>query len=203
MELAHAARCVRRLSVTLLAAALLTVAASSAAANSGRSTEGDARAVLNAFGNGGWAVVQHSPTIMGAPAAGLLGSPTAIRPFPPFDGRHYCALDWHVFVIAWIDGGDMSFTRQNAEASLGQIVQRFWIDGAPVETERTPIKRFLRAEALGLEEAYSFQEGRILSPDDLTVGAHTMRVQSTDSTGAIFDNTITIHVDGAGTGACL
>lgn len=193
----------RLVSLTLVAATLMTVAVSSAAANSGRSTEGDARAVLNAFGNGGWAVVQHSPTIMGAPAAGVVGSPTAIRPFPPFDGLHYCVLDWHVFVIAWIDGGDASFTRDDAEASLGPIVQTFSIDGAPVETERTPIKRFLRAEALGLEEAYFFQEGRLLSPGDLAVGAHTMRVESMDSTGVIFDGTITIHVDGAGTGACL
>lgn len=199
-----AAHGTRRLCVILLAAALVGSAASSAGANSPRSTKGDAQAVLNAFGNGGWAVVQHSPTIMGAPAAGLRDSATAIRPFTFFNGRHYCVLDWHVLLIAQIEGGDNSFTRQDAEALLGPIVQTFWIDGATVATERTPIKRFLRDDSgIGITAAYYFQEGRLLSPSDLSVGAHTVRVQSSDSSGVFFDNTITIHIDAAGTGACL
>ena len=194
----------QRACIAVLLFALVGSAASIAGANSSRSTEGDARAVLNAFGNGGWAILGHSPTSMGAPAAGLVGSATVIRPFAFFNGRHYCVLDWHVAVIAWIDGGDRAFTRQDAEGSLGQIVQTFWVDGAPVETERTPIKRFLRdTSAFGFAEAYYFQEGRLLAPDDLAVGTHTIRVQSIDSTGVIFDNTVTVHVDAAGTGACL
>ncbi len=122
-------------------------------------------------------VLQHSTTIMGAPAGGLLGA-TAVRPFGPFDGHHYCVLDWHVALIAWIDGGDKSFTRQDAEASLGPIVNTFWIDGATVATTRTPIKWYLRdLSFIGITEAYWFQEGRVLSPSDLSVGTHTLRVQ--------------------------
>jgi len=47
------------------------------------------------------------------------------------------------------------------------------------------------------------QEGRVLSPSDLSVGAHTLRLQSSDSSCVIFDNTITFYVDAAGTGVCL
>jgi len=61
-------RAARRLRVILLAVALAGLAASSAGADSARVTKGDAQAVLDAFGNGGWAVLQHSTTIMGAPA---------------------------------------------------------------------------------------------------------------------------------------
>lgn len=198
------ARDARRLCVILLAVALAGLAASSAGANSSRSTKGDAEAVLNAFGNGGWAVLLHSATSMGAPAAGLVGSATAIRPFPEFfEGQHYCVLDWHVALIAWGDGGDKSFTRAEAEAYLRTVVNTFWIDGATVATERRPVQPFLNPARFGLAEVYAFPEGVLLSPSDLEVGAHTLRVQTRDSSGVFFDEQITFYIDAAGTGVCL
>jgi hypothetical protein len=52
---------------------------------------------------------------------------------------------------------------------------------------------------MGITEAYFFQEGVILSPDDLAVGAHTLRVKASDG----FDAQVTFHIDAAGTGVCV
>src|SRR5215467_9046389 len=122
----------------VIGAALLTVAilgSAPAEADNIRVTHGDAVSLFQAFGNGGWAVLNHNPTQIGAPAdAQFRGS---IRPFAgsPWDGRHFCALDWHD--ILFEDGED---TKAQAEASSIDFV----LDGAPQASNRTAAKRFLR-----------------------------------------------------------
>jgi hypothetical protein len=37
-----------------------------------------------------------------------------------------------------MDGGDASFTRQDAEASLNSVTVSFTLDGAPLSTTRNP-----------------------------------------------------------------
>src|SRR5215831_18703860 len=127
-----------------------------------RITRGDAEAVLNAFGGGGRAVLLHSKTAEGAPAD-FFGSHGSIRPFAgsPWDGAHFCAEDWHVILIADIEGGDASFTHADADAIMNGLNVSFTLDGAPLPTTRTAIKRFLDPEAFGLQVAYYFQQGRI------------------------------------------
>ena len=126
-------------------------------ASSTRVTKGDAEAVLNAFGNGGLAIRNHHTVSPGAPAD--IDLRASIRPFSgsPWDGRHFCAEDWHVILIAWIEGGDKSFTMQDAIALMNPVTIGFVLDGAALPTERTSIKRFLEPERFGLEEAYYFQ----------------------------------------------
>lgn len=147
-----------------------------------RVTQSDAKAVLRSVGSAA------------EPEA-------AIRPFQ-FDGRHYCVLDWHVALLTFVEGGDASFTRKDAEASLNLNSATFVLNGTVLGTERTKIKRYPDPSRFGFVEAYYFQQGRILSPDDLAVGQHTLSASGTDSRGP-FEFTTSFFIDAAGTGACL
>jgi hypothetical protein len=189
--------------------AVLLLAGSPASANSPRITRGDVQAIFQATLNGGVAIELHSPTGQGAPFAAQERG--AIRPLAVADGRHFCAEDWHVILVAGIDGGDASFRREQAVASASQTRFDFTLDGAPLATERTAIRRVVKPETIQvpegeekLKEAYSFQQGRIMSPDDLSVGRHELTLTQTDTaSGEAEQLGITFFIDAAGTGACL
>jgi hypothetical protein len=168
-----------------------------------RITRGDVTAILQAFGGGGRVILQHSRVLEGAPAdASIRGS---IRPFAgsEWDGAHFCAEDWHVILIADIEGGDRSFTRSDAERIMDGLTVNFTLDGSALSSERTGISRFLDAGSFGLDEAYYFQQGRLMPPTDLSVGQHDLQVDVIDSTGAQTGHDgITFFIDAPGTGAC-
>ena len=169
-----------------------------------RITHGDAEAVLNAFGTGGRVILRNGHTAEAAPAD-FFGSHGSIRPFRHslWDRRHFCAEDWHVILAAMIDGGDASFDHEQAQALQGVTIS-FTLDGAPLETTRTPIQPFLNPQAFGMERAWYFQEGRIMSPTDLSVGQHELSARFTDpATGLDDRDGIRFDIDAAGTGACL
>ena len=88
-----------------------------------RINRGDAEAVLNAFGNGGWVILLHSGEAAEAAPADWFGSHGSIRPFQgsPWDGRHFCAEDWHVILMALIAGGDASYSHDQARADLDPV----------------------------------------------------------------------------------
>ena len=166
-----------------------------------RITRGDVQAVFEAFGNGGRAILQHSKDAEGAPAD-FLGSHGSIRPFDPWNNGHFCADDWHVILIADFEGGDKSFKHKDAEAIMADLSVRFVLDGTPLPTTRTAIKRFLDPGQFDLEEAYFFQEGRIMAPDELTVGAHSLNCQMSLGSQVVFENAISFFIDASDTGAC-
>jgi hypothetical protein len=171
-----------------------------------RIKRGDAQAVLNAFGTGGRVILRKRGETAEASPADFFGSHGSIRPFrgSPWDGRHFCAEDWHVILVAFIDGGDSSFGHQQARAALDPVAISFTLDGAPLDTTRTPIKPFLDPQAFDLERAWYFQEGRIMSPDDLSVGQHELSARFTDPNSGLDESDgITFFIDAAGTGACL
>jgi hypothetical protein len=175
-----------------------------ASSTSRRITRGDAEAVLNAFGGGGQAVLLHSKTAEGAPAD-FLGSHGSIRPFSgsPWDGAHFCAEDWHVILIADIEGGDASFKHDDAARIMDGLNVSFTLDGVPLPTTRTPVKRFLNPEEFGLQVAYYFQQGQIMSPADLSAGGHQLEVTVVDAAGQQnFQDGITFVIDEPGAGAC-
>jgi hypothetical protein len=171
-----------------------------------RITRGDAEAVLNAFGTGGRVILGNGRTAEAAPAD-FFGSHGSIRPFQgtPWDGRHFCAEDWHVILAAWFDGGDATFDHQQAEAVIGPVTISFQLDGAALATTRTPIKPFHNPpQAFGFERAWYFQEGKIMSPDDLSVGQHELSARFTNPTSGLDESDgITFFIDAAGTGVCL
>jgi hypothetical protein len=167
-----------------------------------RITHGDVQSIFEAFGNGGRAILQHSTTAEGAPAD-FFGSHGSIRPFAgsPWDGAHFCAEDWHVILVADFEGGDQSFKRQDAAKIIDGLTTDFTLDGEPLTTTRTAVKRFNDPEQFDLEVAYYAQEGRIMSPTDLAVGQHTLSVTFGDASGTTTDG-ITFFIDAPGTGAC-
>jgi hypothetical protein len=170
-----------------------------------RITRGDAEAVLNAFGTGGRVILAGGRTVDAGPVD-FFGSHGSIRPYQgsPWDGRHFCAEDWHVILAGWIDGGDDTFNRQRAEKVIGPVTISFTLDGDALETTRTPIKPFLDPPAdFGLERAWYFQQGKIMSPDDLGVGQHELSARFSDPITGVFDTGIPFFIDAAGTGACL
>jgi hypothetical protein len=171
-----------------------------------RINRGDAEAVLNAFGNGGWVILLHSGEAAEAAPADWFGSHGSIRPFQgsPWDGRHFCAEDWHVILMALIAGGDASYSHDQARADLDPVAVSFTLDGAPLQTSRTSIKSFQNPQRFGLERAWYFQEGKVMSPEDLGVGQHQLSVRFTDpATGLEETNGITFAIDAPSTGACL
>jgi hypothetical protein len=163
-------------------------------------TRGAAQAVLEAFGNGGWAVINHSKAAKGGPA----DTQIQIRPFDFFDGRHYCELDWHTIVIADIEGGDdRSFTHSDATAIIANLGVRFTLDGTPLQINETPVRAFLNPELFDLKVAFYKQWGRVMQPSDLAPGQHTLTVDMSDASGVQgFTSAITFFVDAAGSGVC-
>jgi hypothetical protein len=162
--------------------------------------------VLNAFGTGGWVILLHSGEATEASPADWFGSHGSIRPFQgsPWDGRHFCAEDWHVILIALIAGGDASYDHDQAKADLAPVAVSFTLDGAPLQTSRTSIKPFHNPQRFGLERAWYFQEGKVMSPEDLGVGQHELSVRFTDpATDLEETDGITFSIDAADTGTCL
>ena len=196
-------RAVTSLFISFLAAASVLLALP-AQATTTRITHGDAQAVFQAFGGGGWAILLHSTVAQGGPAD-FFGSHGAIRPFSgsPWDGAHFCAEDWHVILAGDIEGGDASFTRSDAEHIMSGVVASFTLDGAVLPTTRTAIKRYLNPELVGVQVAYYFNQGRIMAPADLSVGSHHLVATASDPSGQTFQDEITFVIDAPGTGACV
>jgi hypothetical protein len=99
-------------------------------------TQGDAEAILHAFPSGGWALRLHGGSVEGAPADLRPDSLARIASNPPFNGRHYCSLDWHVISSASVDGIAVGESRTGAEIreSLSQEDQLVTLDGALLES---------------------------------------------------------------------
>src|SRR6266536_715848 len=95
------------------------VVGSAVGARRRRATRGDAQALLNAFGNGGWAVIDHDRVARAR--RGPANRTIQIRPFDFFNDRHYCELDWHTIVLADIEGGARPYPRQQAEAIITDL----------------------------------------------------------------------------------
>jgi hypothetical protein len=193
--------------VVLVAVPLLV--GSPAHADPGRVTKGDAEAVLHASENGAAAMLYTPGGLVAAPLDSIVREPqVSIRPYPEseWDGRHFCAEDWHVILVAWIEGGDRSFTVQDAQAIFDTLSIQFSLDGAYLATERTATTRFLNLEFLadlGWDRGYVFQQGTLMAPDDLAVGAHTLSWTLMSPDYGTFTLEITFYIDPAGTGACL
>jgi hypothetical protein len=102
------------------------------------------------------------------------------------------------------EGGDASFKHDDAERIMNGLDVSFTLDGVPLPTIRTAIKRFLNPEQFGLQVAYYFQQGQVMSPADLNAGTHRLEVTMVDASGQqTFQDEITFFVDAPGTGACV
>jgi hypothetical protein len=169
-----------------------------------RVTRGGAQAVLEAAGGAGRIIRRKGVVQFGTPGDPDLKA--TIRPFSgsPFDGRHYCTTDWHVILVAEISGGDSSFSEQDAKNELDQVTLAFTLDGAVLPTKRTAIKRFLDPTSFVPEwdKAYYFQQGRVMSLDELAVGSHSVSFTEV-ILGEESQDGITFFIDPEGESACL
>jgi hypothetical protein len=195
-----------RLKTLGFAAALSTMAllgVASASASSTRASQGDAQAVFEAGGNAGAAILLHSGKPVG-PAANAPADGIRITAF--VDGLHYCALDWHVIAVTMLDGNAPGESRSPSEIAndLASFTVHLDLDGVPLETVRTPVKPFLNPSELGLVNAFFSTTGRVLAPEELPVGPHTLHTETTDPAGNIFfPSTVGFVIDAPGTGTCL
>jgi hypothetical protein len=190
----------RTLHRTVIAAAVLTLTLLSAttAGASTRITQGDAQAVANAFGSGGWAVINHNKVELAGPG----DRPAAIRPLEPFDGRHYCALDWHAIVLADVEGGDSTYTQQQAQAAIDLLSVTMYLDGQQLQLTQTAVQRFNNPSLFNLQVAYYSQWGQVESPDALSVGSHTLQGVMTSAGKKMLDQTITFYIDPSTSTTC-
>jgi hypothetical protein len=113
------------------------------AATDGGPTRGDAQAAFEAFFTGGFAIRAHNPLAHGAPGTPAVIPPNTARIYPLEDDLEYCADGWHVVVLGFFDdpavypGG-----RKEVVHYLSAVDVQFALDGIPVTTERTQIRRF-------------------------------------------------------------
>jgi len=188
--------------IGLMALATAGGGLATAGASADRVSRGEAVAVFNAFGTGRLALLHHGAG-HGAPAdtAGLAN----IRPISGvFEGRHFCAEDWHVLSLATIAGGTESYTVQDAKALLDATTVVLSLDGVPLATRRTPVKRLTFPEVFfDDEEVYLINVGAIVSPEALSVGVHTLSYVRTSPDEGTESGQITFFIDAAGTGTCL
>ena len=185
----------------LVVAIVALLVATTAQANSDRITRGEAQAVFAAAQTGGGAIIAHGGALQGAPAAITANDGVRINAFPPWEGRHYCSLDWHVISINLAAGNaeGESFTRTELEAILSAIEVDFFLDDVLHDTPRTPI-RPNQYGPTGFSDTVSVTEGRVMSPNDLAVGSHTLRIVLTDPLAG--SSEITFFVDPADSGTC-
>jgi hypothetical protein len=193
--------------LTLSVALLVGVA--SAHANTPRVTQGDAEALFQAWNNGGWAMLINGGTVEeGAPADFLPPDTTArISPAAQWNGKHFCSLDWHVIAVAAIEGNPAGGTRTNQELleRLSLVDVRFTLDGAPLDTTTNAVRRMTNPGLRGFVEAFSVITGRVMAPEDLSVGQHSLFALGMGRPGSPPTpmGPITFFIDAPGEGACL
>jgi len=174
--------------------------------NNVRVTRGDAQAVFEAFGGGGWVIRLNAGTVEGAPADFLPDGMARISPSSGFNQKHYCALDWHVISVALLEGnrpGEIFSESEIRDRLAGRHVE-FTLDGAPLATVRNSPRRIHNPEFRGFYEAVYVQEGRIMAPEDLAVGPHVLTAigyRVGRPTPEVLP-TVTFFVDEVGSGTC-
>ena len=177
-----------------------------AQANSPRVTRGDAQAVFEAFGNGGWGIVLNGGNVeQGAPSDFLPDAMARISPAAQWNGRHFCSLDWHVISAAANEGNPLGATRTNSELreTLEGIIFRITLDGALLNTMTTAVKRTTNPERIGAVEAFYVNAGTVMAPEDLAIGPHSVQFTGIrPGRPPQVMPAITFFIDAPGTGTC-
>jgi hypothetical protein len=160
------------------------------AAPPGAPTRGAAQGVFEAFFTGGSAIRAHNHLAEGVP--GVPGDPTpgGARIYPGADGFEYCQQGWHVILLGYFD--DPAFFGGNKELFdfLSAVDIRFVLDGVPLETERTAIKRFSHPDPTFSEQAFAVGFAAFLPPGALSLGTHQVQTIIHDPVFGDFDFTV-------------
>jgi len=146
------------------------------AASPGAPTRGDAEGIFQAFFTGGSAIRTHNHLAGGAPGVPGETTPDGARIYPLLNDLVYCEQGWHVILLGIFD--DPAFyAGGNRELFdfLSAFDLRFVLDGVPLETERTAIKRLAHTDPAFVEEGFAVAFGAFLPPGALSVGAHELQ----------------------------
>lgn len=159
--------------------------------------KGTVEAILNAFSTGGLVVLDRADSnarFFSPFGEGELDQRATIRPRDQWNGAHLRADDWHVILLGLFSGGDNSYTLKNAIEDISTTKITFTLNGEVIETEQTPIKRFLSPSYL-FDVAYGYQVGKIYSPDELPVGTYTLNLLIETPGYEDLTNSIVFYVD--------
>jgi hypothetical protein len=118
----------------------------------------------------------------------------SILPFGSWEGRHYCEEDHQLAMLGWISTSSTDY--QQAAASLATVSQEIIIDGQQYEAIRTPVARRVDSQF------FSYSEGAIVAPGDLSVGLHTLEVPVCFDSVFVLAPSVNFYIDAAGTGTC-
>ena len=146
------------------------------AASAGGPTRGDAQGIFQAFFTGGSAIRAHNHLAEGVPGVPGETTPDGARIYPGLDDLEYCEQGWHVVLLGYFD--DPAFFvggNKKLFAFLSAVDIRFSLDGVPLDTERTAIKRLAHTDPAFIEEAFAVAFGALLAPGALSVGTHELR----------------------------
>ena len=81
---------------------------------------------------------------------------------------------------------------------------RFTLDGAPLDTTTTAVKRMTNPGLRGFVEAFSVITGRVMAPEDLSVGQHSLFASGMrPGRPPTPMGPITFFIDAPETGTCL
>jgi hypothetical protein len=149
--------------------------------------------------------VFHTGFTGGLRSQGAPADPDRKVTIKPFDEgvSHYCVEDWHAILLGLgVSEEDDGVTSVGeAKKLFAPTAMTFVLDGKPFETTRLPVKPLLRDPP---EKVFVLVQGRVVGPDDLAVGSHTLTVtvenDPTDPNVQVF--TRQFFIDAAGTGAC-
>ena len=111
-----------------------------------------------------------------------------------------CSDDWHAILAAWFDGNEVGgpqSTVPEIKARVAAITISFTLNGEPLETKRTPIKRFMQRPESPFQDVFGFQQGTVVK---LPPGTYTLSAHFTDPVFGDFDEGITFFLEEA---ACL
>ena len=134
-----------------------------------------------------------------------------IKPSEEQGVSHYCAEDWHVILLGLgIGEGTVGLTVTSvgeAKKLFAPTVMTFVLDGQPFETTRLPVKPLLNDDP---GKWFGLVQGRVMGPDELAPGSHTLSVTVENDPDPEFAETYTLpdtpprrfFIDAAGTGVC-
>jgi hypothetical protein len=135
-------------------------------------TRGDANAVFQANFTGGFAIRTHNFEANGAPGGPAIPTPDSARIYPGEPDLEYCAQGWHVITL-----GEFSDVRQ----ALPLEDLQFALDGVPLQTERTAIKKLQHPDPNFSENPlWAVTFGAFLPPGSLSLGSHEIQTTGTD-----------------------
>jgi hypothetical protein len=135
-------------------------------------SRGAAQAVFQAGGTGGITILFRSSGLGVPRGQRETGDPGDVRINPLQRNAQYCASGWHLISLNVGDGAVFYDDKQALFDSLASVDVTFRLDGVPLTTERTAIKR--NPVDLRDEDMYGFGVGTLVPPGTLTGGSHSL-----------------------------